>query len=345
MATTIDTKSLSDLITEFRRLTAKDSISPESLGTILQRIADLLATAGTQETSTVLMQWYDALSKAAAYVSNVAQGNSDRNHIYLAVTKNSTKTGAASSPVQVQIQQATTERAGAMRAQQVIDLNAAKKGVNTLEKTTAELTDTLAQLLERLGMGDGSTISTMFNTAQISCQIVDGNLHVLGAQQLIKAGYVPYLFRWTRKRNQFKDKYASADKKGRKYCPVSKGWHMFGSCYMVKMIGTQVHFSSNSHSFLHLPGEQYSPDYDCLFRTHVNKRGDECIGWGRSVVMLRDVKNQKKKHRMLRFRFGIGFAKQMLPGKRAITPANLVSSLAEFSLIYDPNMQDFRLSK
>ena len=46
----IDTKSLSQLIAEFRKLQAKDSITtPESLGYILQRIADLLATAGTSE--------------------------------------------------------------------------------------------------------------------------------------------------------------------------------------------------------------------------------------------------------------------------------------------------------
>ena len=43
----IDTKSLSQLIAEFRKLQTKDSITPESLGYILQRIADLLATAGT----------------------------------------------------------------------------------------------------------------------------------------------------------------------------------------------------------------------------------------------------------------------------------------------------------
>lgn len=76
--TTIDTKSLTDLITEFQRITAKDAITPENLGYILQRIADLLATAGTSETSAVLMQWYNALSKAAHYVSIVAQGTPDR---------------------------------------------------------------------------------------------------------------------------------------------------------------------------------------------------------------------------------------------------------------------------
>ena len=50
----IDTKSLTQLITEFRAIQAKDAISPETVGYILQRIADLLATAGTSDTVTKL---------------------------------------------------------------------------------------------------------------------------------------------------------------------------------------------------------------------------------------------------------------------------------------------------
>ncbi len=40
----IDTKSLTEIITEIWALQAKDAVSPESLGYILQRIVDLLDT-------------------------------------------------------------------------------------------------------------------------------------------------------------------------------------------------------------------------------------------------------------------------------------------------------------
>lgn len=345
--TTIDTQSLTDIITEFRKITAKDAITPESLGAILQRIADLLATAGTSETADVLMRWYNAMRSALHYVASISQGSADRNHIYLSrTTVNPITGGATNTSNAIQIQQATTERAGAMRAQQVIDLNAAKKNVSALEKTTAELTDTLAQLLEKLGLGDGSSISTVFNTAQISCQVVEGELHVLGAQQLVKAGYVPYLFRWTRKRNQFKDKFASAEDRARKkYCPKTKGWHVFGSCHTLALQGQKVVFSTNAHAELHLPAEEYSPDVSCLFRTHINSVNDTLVGWGRSQVRLRDNKSKTKAHRILRFRFAVGFAKKILPGKIAVTPANLVSSLAEFSLVYNPVKKSWHLSK
>lgn len=46
----IDVKSLTQIISDFRKLQSKDAVSPESLGAILQRIADLLATDGTSDT-------------------------------------------------------------------------------------------------------------------------------------------------------------------------------------------------------------------------------------------------------------------------------------------------------
>lgn len=48
-----------------------------------------------------------------------------------------------------------------------------------------------------------------------------------------------------------------------------------------------------------------------------------------------DPKNPKKQ-RMIRFVFRIGLAKPIYPGTAAITPANLASSLATFTIIYDP---------
>ena len=52
----IDTKHISDLITEFRALQSKDAVSPESLGYLLQRIVDVLAKA----TDSNLQLWMEA---------------------------------------------------------------------------------------------------------------------------------------------------------------------------------------------------------------------------------------------------------------------------------------------
>ena len=78
----IDTKSLTDIITEFRALQSKDSVSPESLGYILQRIVDLLATAGTSETVSNITKLLDGFKAAGQAITALSQGQADRNHIY-----------------------------------------------------------------------------------------------------------------------------------------------------------------------------------------------------------------------------------------------------------------------
>ena len=311
----IDTKSLTDIITEFRALQSKDAVSPESLGYILQRIVDLLSTAGTSETVTKIQNLLDGFKAAGQAITALSQGQSDRNHIYANKSTVNLATGAVSSTSGIFIQQATTERAGAMRAQQVTDLNAARKGVADLQKQLATLESALAELQAALGLGDGSTITNVINTAQISCQVVDGQLHVLGATKLIAAGYVPYLFRLTRKRNQYhhKPQYRTATDADKRYCTPTKGWHLYGSCHTVKMNGNILAFSTNNRSDLHMPASSYSQLPQTLVSHHTRKDGMLSFGWGRSNVLLNDKQNKvDTNHRLIRLRFAVGFAKKML---------------------------------
>lgn len=130
----IDTTALTALITAFRAETSKDSISPEKVGNILQQISDLLATAPTTSEIQILYTLRDTLKSVATMFTALAQGTADRNHIYLTPTTYNVVAGE--STVQsdtVKIQQATTERAGAMRAQHVDDLYTAKKNITALQ--------------------------------------------------------------------------------------------------------------------------------------------------------------------------------------------------------------------
>ena len=68
----IDVKSISQLISEFRKLQTKDSITPESLGYILQRLADLLATAGTSETVANIQKLLDGFKAAGQAITELA---------------------------------------------------------------------------------------------------------------------------------------------------------------------------------------------------------------------------------------------------------------------------------
>ena len=334
----IDTKSLTQLITEFRALQSKDAVSPESLGYILQRIVDLLATAGTSETVANIQKLLDGFKAAGQAITALSQGQADRNHIYANKSTVNLATGAVASTSGIFIQQATTERAGAMRAQQVTDLNNARKAVAEIEKI-------LEAVQVKLGMTDGS--KGLYNNAQISVVVENGILRLFGAQQLVADGYVPYLFRLTRKRNQWGDRVAlEAGAARKKYCDRRKGWNLFGSCYMVKIAsGNILTFNAKSHHDLCTPSETYAATPDTLVK-QFNRRSDNapCIGWGRSVVSLLDPNNAQK-HRLIRLRFAIGFAKKILPGRSLITTANLVSSLAEFAVIYNPSKKTWHFGK
>lgn len=131
----IDVKSITQLISEFRKLQTKDSITPESLGYILQRLADLLATAGTSETINSIQKLLDSFKAAGQAITALSQGQADRDHIYANKSTVNLATGAVSSSSGIFIQQATTERAGAMSAQQVTDLNNARRAITEIEKS------------------------------------------------------------------------------------------------------------------------------------------------------------------------------------------------------------------
>lgn len=136
----IDTTALTALITAFRAEVTQNSISPEKVGSILQQIADLLATATPDSDMSEFTVLRQRLMGVSTMFTSLAQGTSDRNHIYLTSNTYNVATGTKHTNTDaIRIQQATTERAGAMRAQQVIDLNAAKKSISELQDEIANL--------------------------------------------------------------------------------------------------------------------------------------------------------------------------------------------------------------
>ena len=136
----IDTTALTALISAFRAEVTQNSISPEKVGGILQQIADLLATATPDSDMSEFTVLRQRLMSISTMFTSLAQGTSDRNHIYLTSNTYNVATGTKHTNTDaIRIQQATTERAGAMRAQQVIDLNAAKKNITDLQDEIANL--------------------------------------------------------------------------------------------------------------------------------------------------------------------------------------------------------------
>ena len=144
----IDTTSLTALISAFRAEVTQNSISPEKVGGILQSIVNVLSTSVAENDIKDFTSIREALKKATTMYLSLTQGTSDRNHVYLTPTLLNATTGEKyTNADSIRIQQATTERAGAMRAQQVIDLNTAKKNISDLQDEVA----TLGRVLDAVG--------------------------------------------------------------------------------------------------------------------------------------------------------------------------------------------------
>ena len=162
----IDITNLTSLITAFRQETEQGSISPETLGSLLQAIANLLSAASTDQEQIKLTNIYNNLLKMGNCLTNLAQGDADRNNVLADYAFFNPISGLHSAQrSQILIKQATTERAGAMRAQQVIDLNATKKGVATLEEAVATIN---SQLTEQNGYLESLDSVVQANTDNIS---------------------------------------------------------------------------------------------------------------------------------------------------------------------------------
>ena len=147
----INTSTITQLISDFRALSQKDSVSPESLGVLLQRLADLINSAASDADYKAI---YDAFQKLVANIAAVPtalykleQGSADRNDILMNVTTSHLINGVTMVlKDSLFIRQATTERAGAMRAQQVSDLNNTRTGLAALQKSHTELASKVSSL-------------------------------------------------------------------------------------------------------------------------------------------------------------------------------------------------------
>lgn len=126
----MDISQLTSLITAFRAETRQDAITPDSLGSLLQKIANVLEGAAEYTTVQQLEDWEGSLTGIGTVITRIALGNDDRNNIYLNIGSVNTTTGMGQSTI-FTLRKSTTERAGIMRAQQVTDLNSARNKIST----------------------------------------------------------------------------------------------------------------------------------------------------------------------------------------------------------------------
>ena len=380
----INTSTITQLISDFRALSQKDSVSPESLGVLLQKLADLINTAAADGDFTAIS---NALNAVPTALVSISQGSADRNDILMDVTTSNLVKGLqASAKDVVFIRQATTERAGAMRAQQVSDLNSTRTGLAALQKSHTELaskvssletsvsengellarvadeanycSEGIADLTENLQVTNDDLAATQKSVEEnargitsikaktdcprIAVEVVDGKLRVYNASYYTKNGYYPFVFRFTSKRNRCTLENYPDRKRGAK----NKGWHVIGGLpndVKIDSNGCVMFRTSPLEDWHHLGNDLISHSYEAKYVVGA-KGSDEkmYVPWGKKKVR---VTSNHGTYLMRRFRFAIGFAKSFNNVFATITPAHLVSNLAEFSVIFDPCTKEFHLGK
>ena len=149
----IDTTQLTQLISAFRVETEKESISPETVGALLQNITDLLANATSTTEQQIFENWKAILSQLNL-VESVQQGANNVEHVNIAMTlrdlANGGRTGANFA-----IAPATAQSAGVMTAAQAQMLASLNEAVSALELAAVHVANKNAEQDSRLDIIQG----------------------------------------------------------------------------------------------------------------------------------------------------------------------------------------------
>lgn len=127
----IDVNQLTSLISAFRVETEKESISPETVGALLQNITDLLANATSSTEQQIFENWKAILSQLNL-VEDVNQGMESVESVNITLSLRDLANGGRSGR-NFNIGPATPLRACVMTAQQVNTLMNLDSAVSALE--------------------------------------------------------------------------------------------------------------------------------------------------------------------------------------------------------------------
>lgn len=345
MATDITT--ITQLINDFKSETREEAVTVSVLGSLLQKIADAIGNATTEDDLTDLRRLLGILTITDKLLVDVKVGSADRNQVSLNTTAYITQNGKLYDYQNtVVIRQATTDRAGAMRAQQVIDLNKCKSDINSINslindiyesigRCENDLTNITAQLRknnDKIGSQDiknkqiDSSIESLnnrllklrayineiafikqTNIIHIECQIIDKVLFIQGANKLINSGLVPVIFRYSRRSSR----YGENDNGERFYMPRRRGWHRFYDTEKL-LIHDDDSISFRDESNGNNDNILYDQKPRVLFRKEKIEKDE-----GKVIAVkipfgqnLYDIFNKKRY-----FKFAIGFYKPMSDNK------------------------------
>ena len=353
----MDISTLTSLITAFRAVTRQDAITPDSLGTLLQRIVNVLENASEQTAIQQIENWKNYITGIGSVLTSIELGQDDRNNIYLNIGSRGLNLGGGQSLI-FTLRQATTERAGIMKAQQVTDLNNVRNKMEHLATLHMAVTATPSSVQLALSESSGdvfnspealsvslpkaSSVQAGIISAEdyrklgkgtkpfyhIECDSKAKLLKVKFPAEVMTAGYIPYLLRYSKKRPRYRN---VSDKTIRWYGPKKRGWHLFYDERKIQVgLTGDVKFGHNIGTDRE-PVWEYTDDMRWLFgniepvlsgmHPHRVLKGYK-VGFGCQTHLI------KSNHR---FRFGIVFGPPMrTKGGVIMDFSKCVTNIAEF---------------
>ena len=357
----MDISSLTNLITAFRAETRNNSITPDSLGQLLQKIVNVLENAAEYTVVQQLEDWEGSITGLGFVLTKIALGAGDRNNIYLNIGSVNTKTGIGMLSA-FTLRQATTERAGVMRAQQVTDLNSVRNKMQHLATLHMEVTASATSVQLALKENNGDVFNNPSSLAvslpvasssqagilsaedyrklnhgggtgsrpffHIECDTQRNSLIVKYPAEVMNAGYVPYLLRFSRKKPRYRD---VEDKSRRWYGPTMRGWHLFYNEKKIKVNSSGVVLIGHNTGSDNRPVWEYEDNNRWLFgniRPFYKPASNGRVLAGYKVGFGSRTHLISSNHR---FRFGIVFGPPLpTGGNRSLDFSKCVTNIAEF---------------
>lgn len=316
-----DITRITELIKSFKSETREESVTVQVLGNLLQQIANVIGTTAQQTELTPVSKFYANLTSLNRILTGISAGTDDPNQMHLTLYDCSLKTGEITSLRDALVlRAATTDRAGVMQSQHVQDLNQCK---NVAQKIPA------IQRVIRSLQANYNTLSSMkqTETIHIECQIRKDGLYILGAQQLIKSGLKPILFRYSIRTSRHGRK---TDKTPRTPMAKRRGWHRFFDSEKINVAPNgQILFRDDSKDADPLK-PTYQPTPQQLF-TYIKKEIDPATNLISAVKLPYGQKVYDILQRTHYFKFAIAFYKPISKSE-AFTFSDLRTNLAIFKV-------------
>lgn len=318
----MDVTSLKALNETFRSITQSNSISPDTVATLLNRIIEMLGTAKSESEVVNMLSNYvtkaGLSSSLSGYVTSVALSSLFYNKAQ--INKLLTEYVSVDSLQNLTYSKGQIDKLIVACAKQSDLTNFyTKNQVFDLLSKYATLAQ-LKQLETKVNASSGSSVSG--STAQISCFIDGDKLYVRGAEVLIAQGYTPYIFRYVRKHNR----YRKAKGEKSTYSLMRKGWQVFEGSNKIKIDNSnQLLVQQNKEKYVSSP-DNLIAKYE--IRKENEKPGDINTPEHNYAIFYFGRKRYRFYTGCVRLRFAIAFSKRQ--SKSKFDYSKLVSNFAEF---------------